>query len=108
MLTFRPHILTYTLPGTPGGEDSQGLPLPDVPGIVVQIPCRFHADSSKVYKNEDSAEVAQVGRIRFDAGIAVPEVGTVVTVTNAATGVVQFHGPVRERYEAQLSGRLEV
>lgn len=108
MLTRRPHILTYTTPGIPGGMDGNGFPLPDQPGAVVQVPCRFHQESSKVFKNEDSTETAQVGRIRLDPGAVVPKVGTVVTVTNLSNGAVQFKGPVRERYEAQLSGRLEV
>lgn len=108
MFTTRPHILTYTTPGIPGGEDGNGFPLPDQPGDIVTVPCRFHQDSSKVFKNEDSTEVAQVGRIRLDAGVAVPIVGTVVTVTSTESGAVQFSGPVRERYEGQLSGRLEV
>lgn len=107
-MDLRPHILTYSTPGTPGGEDANGFPLPDQPGTTVTIPCRFHADSSKVYKNEDSVEVSQVGRIRLDAGEVVPPVGTHVIVTNKVSGTVQFEGPVRERYEGQLSGRLEV
>lgn len=109
MITLRPHILTYTTPGIPGGEDPvTGFPIPDQPGQTVQAPCRFHQDSSKVFKNEDSTEVAQIGRIRLDAGMVVPPVGTEVTVTSVASGEVQFKGPVRERYEAQMSGRLEV
>jgi hypothetical protein len=100
--------MSYTTTGQIGGSDANGFPLPDVPGEVVEVPCRFHAVSSKTYKNEDSTETAQVGRIRLDAGVVVPEVGTVVTVRSATSGTVQFHGPVRERYEAQLSGRLEV
>ncbi|AMR34137.1 hypothetical protein A0256_23145 [Mucilaginibacter sp. PAMC 26640] len=106
-MEFKPHTLTYRLPGIPGGIDASGFPLPDQPGELVQIPCRFHADSSKVFKNEDSTEVDQVGRIRLNPGDIVPAVGTIVTVTND-TGEVQFTGPVRERYEAQLSGRVEV
>lgn len=108
MFKRRPHIMTYDLPGIPGGEDDNGYPLPDVPGQSVNVPCRFHQDSSKVFKNEDSTESVQVGRIRLDAGVVVPEVGTMVVVTNAESGKVQFSGPVRERYEAQMSGRLEV
>ena len=107
MLQLKPHIMSYNTTGTPGGSDANGFPLPDVPGELVEVPCRFYAESSKVYKNEDSTEVAQVGRIRLDAGVSVPAVGTIVTVTSAA-GVVQFAGPVRERYEGQMSGRLEV
>jgi hypothetical protein len=101
-------MLFYTTAGTPGGEDANGLPLPDHPGNHVSVPCRFHADSSKVYKNEDSTEVSQVGLIMLEAGIDVPPVGTVVTVTDAISGETQFNGPVRERHVAQLSGRLEV
>ena len=109
MVTKRPHVLTYTTAGIPGGEDPEtGLSMPDVPGVTVSVPCRFHAQGSKVYKNEDSTEVAQVGRIRLDAGVAVPKVGTHVEVKQVSTGEVQFSGPVRERYEAQMSGRLEV
>ncbi|RZM22428.1 MAG: hypothetical protein EOO88_29470 [Pedobacter sp.] len=105
----RPHLMTYTTAGIPGGEDPEtGLPLPDQSGEVVEVPCRFHQESSKVYKNEDSTEVAQVGRIRFDAGITVPTVGTIVSVVNLLTGNVAFNGPIRERYEAQKSGRVEV
>ncbi|MEO6522243.1 MAG: hypothetical protein ABIN91_11235 [Mucilaginibacter sp.] len=107
MVNFKPHTLSYTTPGTPGGEDSNGFPLPDQPGTAVSVPCRFHADSSKVFKNEDSTEVNQIGRIRLDAGVTVPAVGAIVIVADHAGGI-QFTGPVRERYEAQMSGRLEV
>jgi len=105
-MELKPHTLTYTLPGTSGGQDANGFPLPDAEGQAVSVECRFHADSSKIYKNEDSTEVAQVGRIRLNAGVAVPAVGTIVTITNA--NGIQFEGPVRERYEGQMSGRLEV
>jgi hypothetical protein len=108
MITKRPHILTYTTAGITGGEDENGFPIEGTPGELVSVPCRFHQDSSKVFKNEDSTETAQVGRIRLDAGVAVPEVGTDVTVVNARSLAVQFKGKVRERYEAQMSGRLEV
>jgi hypothetical protein len=107
MVEFRPHVLEWVTAGTPGGKDANGLPIADQPGSIIQTPCRFHQDSSKVYKNEDGTEVKQVGRIRLDAGISLPDVGIIVTVTDSK-GNVQFKGPVRERYEAQMSGRLEV
>lgn len=106
-MDFRPHTLKYNAPGISQGDDEYGYPLPDLPCEVIIVPCRFHQDSSKVFKNEDSTETQQVGRIRLDSGVIIPQVGTDVTVTNQ-DGIVQFKGPVRERYEGQMSGRLEV
>ena len=74
MVLDRKHTLTFTLPGTGGGEDPvTGLPLPEVPGSQVAIDCRFHQNSTKVLKNEDSTESLQVGRIRVAIGSVMPK-----------------------------------
>lgn len=108
MSLTRPHTLSFQLPGTPGGQDEDGLPTEGTPGLVIQYLCRFHSESSKVFKNQDSTEVAQVGSIRLDVVDHLPKVGEVVTVTDNRNGNELFTGPVRESYPAQRSSRLEV
>jgi hypothetical protein len=105
---FRPHTLSFQLPGTPGGQDDDGLPTEGTPGLVIQYPCRFHSESSKVFKNQDSTEVAQVGTIRLDVVDLLPTPGQTVSVTDGRNGMQLFAGPVREVYPASLSSRLEV
>jgi hypothetical protein len=89
--------------GTPGGEDpATGYPLPGTPGVKVSIPCRFHLGGVKQFKNQDNTVVNQVGTIRCDAGVALPEVGQLIEV------VGQFKGPVKDVYRGQLTYRIDV
>lgn len=108
MSLTRPHTLSFQLPGTPGGQDDDGLPTEGTPGLVIQYPCRFHLESSKVFKNQDSTEVAQIGTIRLDEVDLLPTPGQTVSVTANRNGAILFTGPVRESYPASLSSRLEV
>jgi len=93
---FRPAILSWTTPGTPGGEDENGFPIPEIPGVLVQVPARFVSGGTKTFKNEDSIEVVQNGRIRFDAGGTVPLKYQIVRVTEGDR--VHFEGPAMEIY----------
>ena len=102
MVSFRPHVLTFTLPGISGGQDDNGFPLPDQPGEVVNIPCRFVAGGTKVYKNEDSTETLQKGRVRIDSGDPAPVVGQEVTVTMNDDKL--FKGPIMEAYKGGQLG----
>lgn len=105
MVSLRPHVLKWrTLDGA-SGETPEGYPIPGTPGEEKEVGCRFHLESSKVYKNEDSTEVAQVGQIRCDVG-EIPQVGQMVQVGEG--DYVHFSGIVREVFKGQLSHRLEV
>ena len=109
MVLDRKHTLTFNLPGTGGGEDPvTGLPLPEVPGEAVQVACRFHQNSTKVLKNEDSTESLQVGRIRVAIGSVMPKMWQNVVVTEG--DLVHFSGPVRyvDRTGTLLSWRIDV
>ncbi|NII81745.1 MULTISPECIES: hypothetical protein [unclassified Pedobacter] len=105
-LETRPHVMTFVIPGAPGGQDPDtGYPLPDDPGQSIEVPCRFHLASNgamKTFKNEDSTIINQVGTIRVDAGQTIPEVNMIVNVEG------HFKGPVRAIYRGQLSHRIEV
>jgi transcription antitermination factor NusG len=105
MVSLRPHILKWRTLDSPSGETPEGYPIPGTPGEDKEIGCRFHLESSKVYKNEDSTEVAQVGQIRCNVCI-IPQVGQMVQVVEG--DYVHFSGIVREVFKGQLSYRLEV
>jgi hypothetical protein len=95
--------MNWETAGTPGGiDDSTGYPLPGIPGQPMSVPCRFHLGGVKVFKNEDSTVVNQIGSVRLDAGIELPEVGSIIEI------VGQFTGPVKDVYRGQLSSRIDV
>ena len=93
---FRTSILSWTTPGTPGGEDENGFPIPGTPGSLIELPGRFVAGGTKSFKNEDSVEVQQKGRIRFDAGGPFPLQFQIVKVVEG--DMVHFEGPAMEVY----------
>lgn len=102
-LQFRPHLMHWKTLDAPATEDFEtGYPIPGAPGQAVVTACRFHLGGSKVYKNEDSIDVNQVGTVRMDAGQLVPDVGMTIVIDG------QFSGPVREVCRGQLSHRIEV
>lgn len=102
-MVTRPHILKWTTAGTAGGEDPiTGYPIEGLSGEEMSVPCRFHLGGVKVFKNQDNIEVAQVGSIRVDAGVDLPEVGAVIEV------VGHFAGQVKDVYRGQLSNRIDV
>jgi len=105
-LKTRPHIMTWVMPGTPGGKDPDtGYNLPDMPGQAMEVLCRFHLATNgaiKTFKNEDSTLINQVGTIRVDAGQTLPDIHTIINV------VGHFKGPVKAIYLGQLSHRIEV
>ena len=109
MVLDRKHTLTFTLPGTGGGEDPEnGQPIPETPGAPVSIDCRFHQNNTKVLKNEDSTESLQVGRIRVAIGSVMPKMWQNVVVSEG--DIVHFSGPVRyiDRTGTLLSWRIDV
>jgi hypothetical protein len=96
-------MLKWVTAGTAGGEDpATGFPIEGLSGIGVQIPCRFHLGGVKVFKNQDNTEVAQVGTIRLDTGVELPEVGAQIEVPG------HFAGQVKDVYRGQLSYRIDV
>lgn len=102
-LETRPHVMLWVTNSQPGGVDnSTGYPLPDIPGQAIETPCRFHLGGTKIFKNEDSSEVAQVGSIRLDAGNSLPVPGSKIEV------VGHFSGVVRSIYRGQISHRIDV
>lgn len=95
--------MNWVTAGTAGGEDPvTGYPLPGTPGEARSTPCHFQLGGVRVFKNQDNTEVQQIGRIRLDAGVELPEVGSIVEV------VGQFSGLVRDVYRGQLSYRIDV
>ncbi|SMC53224.1 hypothetical protein [Pedobacter nyackensis] len=105
----RPHILTFTLPGTTGGEDPvTGFPIPGSDGDVVTVPCRYVSASGKVFKNQDNVEVQQRGRIRVPIGSIMPATFTHLTVTEG--DITHFTGPALDVYAGgHLTGwRIDV
>jgi hypothetical protein len=95
--------MNWVTAGVPTGEDpATGYPLPQAPGEPRSVACRFHLGGTKVFRNEDSTEVNQIGRIRLDAGIELPEPGQIIEV------VGQFKGKVQDVYRGQLSSRIDV
>ncbi|WP_114937574.1 hypothetical protein [Mucilaginibacter endophyticus] len=95
--------MNWVTAGTPAGEDpTTGYPLPPIPGEPKSVSCRFHLGGTRIFKNQDSVEVNQIGRIRLDAGIELPDVGQMIEV------VGQFTGKVQDVYRGQLSSRIDV
>jgi hypothetical protein len=102
-MVTRPHILNWTTAGTAGGEDpTTGYPIEGIPGAPMEVPCRFHLGGIKVLKNQDNTEVAQVGTIRLDAAVELPQVGAQIEVPN------HYKGTVKDVYRGQLSSRIDV
>lgn len=105
----RNHTLIFTSKGTPGGTDPiTGYPLPDVPGAVVNVPCRFHQTNTKVLKNEDSTESQQIGRIRVNIGETMPTQYQNIRVIEG--DLVHFEGVAKyiDKTGALLSWRIDV
>jgi hypothetical protein len=95
--------MNWVTAGTPAGEDPEtGYPIPAAPGEQKSVPCRFHLGGTKVFRNEDSNQINQIGKIRLDAGVDLPEVGQMIEV------VGQFKGKVQDIYRGQLSYRIDV
>lgn len=101
-LDFRPHTMIWRTKDGPSGETPEGYPLPGIPGIVIETPCRFHLGGNKEFKNEDSNIVKQVGTIRLDPSVELPEEGMSINIPD------YFSGIVRGVFKGQLSSRIEV
>lgn len=106
MELFRPHTLSFGTPGTPGGQDEDGFPTEGTPGVEVEYPCRFHVGGSKVFKNQDSTEVVQIGKVRLDAVEYLPSVGQTITVSEG--DYIHFSGVVRAVSKGETTSHLEV
>jgi hypothetical protein len=99
----RPHVLIWTTAGTAGGEDPEsGYPIEGLSGVEMEVPCRFHLGGVRIFRNQDNIEVAQVGTIRLDSGVELPEVGAVIEVLG------HYKGKVKDVYRGQLSSRIDV
>nr|MBB6149486.1 hypothetical protein [Mucilaginibacter sp. SP1R1] len=79
-----------------------GYPIPGAPGVAKSVPCRFHLGGVKIFKNQDNTTINQVGRIRLDAGVELPQVGQIIDIPG------QFNGKVQDIYRGQLSYRIDV
>lgn len=108
-MEFRPHIMTWTPMGESTLQPGTGYEIPGIPGEPISVPCRFHLGGSKTFKNEDSTEINQIGRIRLDAGGNMPKVRQIITVVDATDdSIIHFTGPVMETYHGQETWRVEV
>lgn len=101
-MVTRPHILIWQS-GTSGGIDlNTGYALPDVPGVQMQIECRYKLKTSRTYMLDDGTTVEQNGSIRLDVGVELPQLGQEVEVPG------YFKGKVMDIYRGQLSYRVDV
>lgn len=100
-------MLTFTLPGSEPSEDPEtGFPIPGIPGATLNIPCRFVAGGQRLFKNEDSTEVQQKGRISVDMGSELPKQWQEVVVTDGDREL--FRGPAMEIYAGGQLSRWRV
>jgi hypothetical protein len=109
MVLERKHTLIFTLPGTGGGFDEvTGFPIPETLGPEVRVECRFHQNSTKVLKNEDSTESQQVGRIRVAIGALMPRQWQNIRVVEG--DLVHYEGTARyiDKTGTLLSWRIDV
>ncbi|RZJ86762.1 MAG: hypothetical protein EOO20_17600 [Chryseobacterium sp.] len=104
MVNLRPHVLKFTLPGTPPTVDENGYDVPGIPGEEVEIPCRYHPSGKdrKQFTLDDGSVIVQQGRIRLDVGSLLPKVGQSIDVPGYFTGVV------RDTYKGQLTYHIDV
>lgn len=102
MISFTPHTITWTTPQGEATESPEGYPIPGTAGQTKTSPCRFHPQSNKMVKNEDSIESLQVGKIRFPLGAEIPHLYAKVLVTGSE-GLV-YEGYAKTRNVGQLSG----
>lgn len=84
---LRPHILKWDIL-TDGGQTDEGYPLPGTT-TTVQVPCRFVPGGTRVFKNADSTEQGQKGRIRVDVGSPIPKQGQLIEVVGFFKGIAQ-------------------
>lgn len=85
MVAPRPHILKWTETTEATEDPATGYPIPGAE-VYYEIPCRWHSGGSKVYRNEDSTEVMQKGRIRVDLDSPMPQVGQLLEVVGHFSG----------------------
>jgi hypothetical protein len=105
-MELRPHIATWSVPGTGPTEDpATGFPIENL-GVTKTAKCRFHPENKRQFVNQANENVIQKGRIRFDVGSEMPDVYTHVVVTDGDR--VIFAGPVLEPYRGQLGYRCDV
>lgn len=111
-MDFRPHIMTWTPMSPSAIEPGTGNEIPGSPGDPVAVVCRFHLGGTKMFRNEDSTEVQQKGKIRLDAGTRLPEVGVEIVVMDIFNPLKQqathFKGRVMDVYRGQESYRIDV
>lgn len=91
MVDLRPHVLRWTETTEATTDEATGYPIPGTE-INYELKCRWHSGGTKVYRNEDSTEVMQKGRIRVDIGSPMPQVGQLLEV------VGHFNGTAMEVY----------
>lgn len=77
---------------TGGLDPITGYPTDDQAESEKTVPCRFVAGGTAVFKNEDSTETRQKGRISVNIGSELPLEGQYVEVTDGTTGRVHFKG----------------
>lgn len=109
-MNFRPHTMFWRTPDGEATESPEGYPIPGTPGTEMQTPCRFHDSMGrgKVYRNEDSTETIQVGTIRIDPNVDLPEKGSMVRVVDEDDRLI-YEGTVKETpFRGVLSSRVEV
>jgi hypothetical protein len=111
-MEFRPHIMIWVPRNPSTTEPGTGNEIPGAPGEPIAVPCRFYLGGTKVWRNEDSSEVQQQGKIRLDVDSPLPKHGQEVTVMEAydplKPTVVHFTGKIMDSFKGQLTWRLDV
>lgn len=101
--------LSWTLPGTPGGEDENGFPLPSIPGVTMTAKARYENYRGRVKEwiARDGETVVQKGTIYIKKGQPVPMKFEEVTVTREGEGVT-YKGEALNVYKGQLNTTIVV
>lgn len=101
--------LSWTLPGTPAGEDENGFPVPGTPGETVTAQARYENYTGRIkeWRASDSEVVEQRGTIYVKKGQPVPMKFETVTVIREGQGVT-FEGEALNVYQGQLNTTIAV
>lgn len=104
MVTLTPNTIYWNALANDAVVDPEtGYMTPGSEGASKESPCRFYPKSNKVFKNEDSTESIQVGKIRIPKNCEVPYVGAKVLVVDSVGGLV-YEGLAKTRFDGQLTG----
>lgn len=103
MLKRFPHIITYQLPGEPGGIDPDtGLPTEGEEGEEVSEPCRYEPNVKQNYvvREDDGQRIVFNGLVHMDKSSVVIPFGQDVTITENSVQIAS--GTVVRSHKNQL------